>query len=113
MRYYLELRINEYIKPDDLDMMIRKPLADRLGEIGNISIAIPEYQSYRSSKEELLELNFDGKILFFKYIKVYISLLNLSVGIDRIKKFLDDNNLDEASKLVFKDERYNLLEIEL
>jgi len=112
MKYYLELRINEFIDPNSLDVVIRKPLDELLGDIGSVSLAVPEYQFYQSSKGELLELKLDEKVLYFKYIKVSILLTGFTKGIELINLFLLENNLAKKSKLLFADQRYNLLELD-
>ena len=111
MKYYLELRIQKFIQPDALDELIRKPLAENLLNIGNVTIASPEYQSFQAVNGDLLKIDFDGKILYFKYIKVSISLINFSEGVKKIEKFTTDLNMRESSTLLFQDERYDLFNI--
>jgi hypothetical protein len=111
MVYYLELRIHEFIDPNDLDEVIRKPLAESLKGKGRVTLAMPEYQFYQSANEDLPKLNIGNKVLFFKYIKVTVSLLDLAEGASMTKAFLESRNLQKSSKLLFADERYNLLEI--
>lgn len=111
MAYYLELRINKFIDTNDLDEVIRRPLTERLEGMGRVTLAIPEYQFYQSVNEDLQELNIGSKVLFFKYIKVSISLISLQRGIRAIESFLESKNLQKSSNLLFADERYNLLEI--
>lgn len=79
--------------------------------MGRVTLAIPEYQFYQSVNEDLQELNIGSKVLFFKYIKVSISLISLQRGIRAIESFLESKNLQKSSNLLFADERYNLLEI--
>ena len=111
-KYYLELRIKKFIDPNELEAYIRKPLSDVIGKFGNVTLAIPEYQTYQSHEGDLPELKLETKVLFFKYVKVSIVLYNLPNGIESINNFLKERGLTVKSQLLFTDERYDLLDID-
>lgn len=113
MKYYLELRIDQYMNPKNLEEELFKPLNNFLNHYGNVSIVIPEYQSYQSDKKELVKLEVGRKELYFKYIKIHITLTDIKKGLPKIRFFLQDLNLLKKSILLFRDERYNLLENDL
>ncbi len=109
MRYYLELQIRKFTPPDDLEHLYREPIKKLLTGVGSANLAIPEYQYENSAAEDLLKIDINGRILFFKFIKISIVLYDFEKGIKLIRTFVEKQNLLKASRLKFSNYKYNLL----
>jgi hypothetical protein len=104
----LQIRKNADIQKT-LDIFL-DPLNKYLGDNGSAYIVIPIHKGDDGERDALQKIELERETFYLQYFSISINLNNFHLGVKNIKSFLKDGGWLEDSTLIFRPNRYNLLD---